>query len=52
VGAALESIQTSPPDGALDHWQSADRQACGRGGIEKPSAYSGWPCSIMQERYV
>jgi signal transduction histidine kinase len=25
VGAALESIETSPPDGALDHWHSADR---------------------------
>jgi hypothetical protein len=23
-----------------------------RRGIEKPSGYSGWPCSIMQERYV
>jgi hypothetical protein len=22
------------------------------GGSEKPSGYSGWPCSIMQERYV
>ena len=28
-------------------------RAGGRGrGIEKPSRYSCWPCSIMQERYV
>ena len=35
VGAALKSVETSPPDGALDHWQSADRQAYGRGGTPR-----------------